>query len=403
MNIDFATHFIPEFRRSFRARDDGGPDRRRYHEIAAGLSDVIALNSGDPDLTAAPAAVDAAIDALRRGKTHYVFGGLPELRAAIVRKLRLENGVIVPSEHQVIVTNGSAEAATAVFQTLLEPGDEVLTTIPYYGGHVGAIKAARGIPVTIPTNGDRLWEPDPGDVDARITPKTKAFIFANPGNPTAAVYRRETLEALLDIARRRRILMIADELFERYVYDGHRHVSMASLPESADWVVTINGFSKSYCMTGWRLGWVIAPPWLLPPLDQMRYAMSMAAASANQWGGVAALSDAARPYYDEVHRTYGERRAFFLKALGEMGLAQRPTPGAFVGMLDVRKIGRSSAEMWETILREARIAMSSGGAFGPQAEGWLRYSLIQPFDRLREAASRLAPVVRRLLTDAGYS
>ena len=399
--MEFASRFIPEFRRSFRARDDGGFDRKRYQQIAAGLSDVIALNSGDPDLTAAPVAVEAAVDALRRGKTHYVFGGLPELRAAIVRKLKLENGVTVPSEGQVVVTNGSAEAATAVFQTLLEPGDEVLTTMPYYGGHVGAIAAARGVPVIVPTAGDRLWEPDPGDVEARITPRTKAFIFANPGNPTAAVYRRQTLEALLDLARRKRILMIPDELFERYVYDGHRHVSMAALPDAADWVITIGGFSKSYCMTGWRLGWVIAPPWLAPVLEQMRYAMSMAAATANQWGGVAALSDEARPYYTEVHRTYGERRAYFLGALGEMGLPQQPTPGAFVGMFDIRKTGRPSTAVVETILREAHVAVSPGVAFGPQAEGWVRYSLIKPLEVLKDAAQRMAPVVRRLLTDAG--
>jgi aminotransferase len=398
--MDLAARLIPEFRRSFRARDEAGFDRKRYQELAAGMRDVIALNSGDPDLTAAPVAVEAAVDAFRSGKTHYVFGGLPELRAAVARKMHLENGVNTAREQHVIITNGSAEAATALFQTLLEPGDEVLTTMPYYGGHVGAIKAARGVPVLVPTDGDHLWEPDPSDVEARITPRTKAFIFANPGNPTAAVYRRETLQALLDIARRHRVLMVPDELFERYVYDGHRHTSMAALPEAADWVVTIHGFSKSYCMTGWRLGWIMPPAWLAPALTEVRYAMSMAAATPNQWGALAALSDEARPYYAGVHQTYGERRAFFLRAVAEMGLPQRPAPGAFIGTLDIRRTRRPSTEVAEALLRDARVAVWPAVAFGPDADGWLRYSLITPLGTLKDAVSRMAPVVGRLLDGA---
>ncbi|MGQ0568901.1 MAG: pyridoxal phosphate-dependent aminotransferase [Armatimonadota bacterium] len=395
--MGLADQFIPGRLRNFRPRDSGGGDRVRLLNLARGLADVISLNSGDPDLTAAPVAVEAAVDALRSGKTHYAHGGLPELRAAIARKLAAENGFTVEPDTQVIITNGSAEAASSVFQTLLEPGDEVLTTDPCYSGHVSAVNAARGVAVYVPTRGEDLWEPDPAEVERRITPRTKAFVFANPGNPTAAVYRRETLEGLLDVAHRKNILMIPDELFERYVYDGHRHVSMASLHGAADRVVTISGFSKSYCMTGWRLGWIAAPAWLAEPLANVRYALSMTASTPNMWGAIAALSDAARPYYNEVYRTYGERRAFFHDALTRMGLPQRPTPGAFVCMANIQPTGRTGSEVAETFLKEARVFIWPGTVFGSQGEGYLRVGLIQPLDTLREMVRRLEPVVAGLV------
>ncbi len=395
--MNLADRFIPARLRDFRPRDSGGGERVRMQNLARGMKDVINLNSGDPDLTAAPVAVEAAVDALRAGKTHYAHGGLQELRAAIARKCAAENGFTVDPETQLIITNGSAEAASAIFQTLLDPGDEVLTTDPYYGGHVAAVTAARGVPVFVPTRGEDLWEPDPAEVERRITPRTKAFIFANPGNPTAAVYRRETLHALIDVAHRKNILIIPDELFERYVYDGRRHVSAASLPGAEDRVVTVNGFSKSYCMTGWRLGWIAAPKWLAEPVANVRYALSMVAGTPTQWGAIVALSDAATPYYDDVYRTYGERRAYFYAAFTKMGLPQRRTPGAFVGMVDIRRTGRPGAEVAETFLREARVFIWPGTAFGSCGEGYLRVGLIKPLETLQEMMRRLEPVVGGLL------
>jgi aminotransferase len=393
-------HFIPPRLREFKPREGGGPERARLQAIARDLKDVITLNSGDPDLTAAPVAVDAAVEALRSGKTHYVHGGLPQLRTALARKIQIENGFTVDPDTQILMTNGSAEAASAIFHTILEPGDEVLTTDPAYGGHVAAVTAARGTPVFVPTRGDELWEPDLDEVERRITPRTRAFIFANPGNPSGAAYRRETLQALVDIAHRKNILVIPDELFERYVYDGRKHISAASLPGAEDRVVTVNGFSKSYCMTGWRLGWIASPKWLVEALDNVRYSLSMVAGTQNQWGAAAALSDAARPYYDEVYRIYGERRAYFFDTLTQMGLPQRPAPGAFVGMIDIRPTGRTGMEVAETFLRDARVFIWPGTLFGACAEGYLRVSLIQPLDVMRDMMRRLEPVVAALLAGA---
>lgn len=393
-----ADRFVPARLQGFKPSHIGGEVRARLLSTAARLPDVIQLNSGDPDFTAAPVAVEAAIDALRAGRTRYAIGGLPELRSAIASKLLAGYGAGASRELNIIVTSGSAEALAAIFHTLLEPGDEVLTTNPYYNGHVSTIVGARGTPVLVPTTGDDLWEPDPQEIERRITPRTKAFVFANPGNPTAAVYRREVLERLVEIAHKHDILMIADELFERYVYDNHPHTRIASLPGAYERVVTVNGFSKSYCMTGWRVGWIEAPSWLAEPLSQVRYAMSMCAATPNQWGAVAALSDAAKPYYAEVYRTYGARRAFFYDALTRLGLPQRPAPGAFVGMLDVRPLRLTSAEVAETFLSDARVLTWPGTAFGSQGEGYLRIGLVEPLERLQEATRQLDPVVSRLLS-----
>ncbi|MGH2406265.1 MAG: pyridoxal phosphate-dependent aminotransferase [bacterium] len=389
--------FISQYFRALKPRAPGSASRAHLLDLARSMKDVISLNSGDPDLTAAPIAVEAAVEALRAGKTHYAHGGLPELRAAIGRKCEAENGFSIDPDRQLIITNGSAEAAAALFLTLLDPGDEVLTTDPYYSGHVSAITTARGSPVLVPTRGEDLWEPDPAEVERRITARTKAFIFATPGNPTAAVYSRETLQALLDIAHKHNILIIPDELFERYVYDGHRHVSLASLPGAEDRVVTINGFSKSYCMTGWRLGWMAVPLWLAGTLAEVRYSLSMTASTANMWGAIAALSVAARPYYDEVYCTYGERRAFFYDAFTRMGLPQKPTAGAFVGMVDIRKTGRSEAEVAESFLTEARVLIWPATVFGGCGQGYLRVSLIKPLATLREMVRRVEPVVAGML------
>jgi aminotransferase len=400
MTDHLTARFVPARLRDFQPRDAGGADRARLLAAAKGLADVINLNSGDPDLTAAPVAVEAAVEALRAGKTHYAFGGVPELRAALARKLAVENGITVDADTQLIFTNGSAEASSAVFQTILEPGDEVLTTDPYYSGHVSNVIAARGTPVLVPTRGEDGWEPDPAEIVRRITPRTKAFVFATPGNPSAAVYRRETLQALVDIAHKHDILIVPDELFERYVYDGRPHVSAASLPGAEDRVVTINGFSKSYCMTGWRLGWIAAPRWLAGPLSQVRYALSMTSATHNMYGAAAALSDAARPYYDEVHRTYGERRRYFFEAFTAMGLPQRVPYAAFVGMIDIRPVGRRAAEVAEAFIRDGRVLLWPGTAFGPGGEGYLRIGLIQPLDRLKEVIRRVQPIVAGLLAAA---
>ena len=394
--MDLIERFVPAYRRAFAARPDVGHSRARFQKLAAGLTDAISLNSGDPDLPAAPEAVEASIRALRDGRTHYALGGLPELRAAIACKLA-ENGVTADPDAQVVITNGAAEAISLVFQVLLAPGDEVLTTDPCYPGFVSGIAAAQGIPVPVPITAERLWEPDPAEIESKITPRTKAFVFANPGNPSGAVYSRETLQALVDLARRKNILMISDELFERYVYDGFRHISIASLPGASDHTITIGGFSKSYCMTGWRLGWIVPPLWLARPLTEMRYSMSMAAATANQWGAVAALSDAAVPYYDRVYKTFGERRVFFYEAFARMGLPQRRAPGAYMMILDVQRTGRTAEEVAEIFIREARVIVSPVSALGTHGRAWVRVCLIQPLEALKEMANRLEPIIGRLL------
>ncbi|MDQ7792927.1 MAG: pyridoxal phosphate-dependent aminotransferase [bacterium] len=365
------------------------------------MDDVINFNSGDLDFTAPPPVVEAAVEAIREGRTRYAHGGLPELRAAVARKLALDNGVTVDPDTQVIITNGAAEASTVVFQSLLAPGDEVLTTDPYYGGHVGAILTARGVPVFVPTGKEDAWEVDPNEVERRITVRTKAFICANPGNPTGVVLREQTLKRLLEVAHERNIILVFDELFERYVYGGLRHISAASFEGAGNRVITINGFSKSYCMTGWRLGWIAAPSWLAGHLAKMRYAISMVSPTASQWAALAALSEAARSYYERIYWILDERRIGFFGAVTRMGLPQQVPNGTYIGLLDVKPLGLSAIDVTRVFLREARVLVSPGSDFGTQAAGTVRIGLVHPAATLQEATRRLEPVVSRLLQAAG--
>jgi aminotransferase len=388
--------FVATHVRGLTESDYAVGDRARLNEIAAALPDVISLNEGDPDFTAAPAVVEAAVEALRAGRTHYSHGGVPDLREAIAQKHSQDNAMRV-APGQVVITNGAAEAVTAILQTVLEPGDEVLTTNPYYRGHFVAILTARGRPIFVDTHEESGWEADPDEIARRITPRTKVLLFTNPGNPSGAVYQRETLEAIVEIAERRDVLIVVDELYERYVIDGRAHVSIGSLTDEQGPVVTINGFSKGYCMTGWRLGWIVAPLWLLRPLARVRYSLSLSASTPNQWGAVAALSAAARPYYDDVYRAFQQRKDFFYNALTQMGLTQDFRPGGFVGMVDIRKTGRTSVEVCEAMLREARVYAWSATVYGSGGEGWLRVGLTKPLDVMRQIAGRLEGVVRRLV------
>ena len=374
---------------------EGGSDAgtRDLATAASRLDDVIYLNSGDPDRIAPPNVLEAAAAALRAGKTHYQYSpGLPELRRAIAEKHLRENGFRVDPD-RVSITSGSYEGMAVVMRTLLDPGDEVLTTDPYYGGHVAAIRYAGGKPVFVPTASEGSWEPDPAEIASRITERTRAFVFASPGNPSGAVYRPELLAELLELAERHNFLVIADELFEHYVYDGVVHTSAASLAGAEERVVVVHGFSKSYCMTGWRLGWVTGPEWFMRHFHRVRYGASMAANTFAQHGALEALAPSSRDYYREVYREYGARRELFVAAWERVGLPQRPGPGAFVMMIDVRGLGLETEQVAEIMVERARTVMWPGTRFGSRGEGHLRVGLVVPQDRLRTFATRLGEVV----------
>jgi aminotransferase len=375
-----------------RAKADEGA--KALISAAGRLDDVIRLNSGDPDRIAPVNVVEAATAALRAGKTRYSLGpGLAQLRRAIAEKHRRENGFSVDPETQISVTNGSFEAIATVMRTLLDEGDEVITTDPYYGGHVSAIRYAGGSPVLVPTDGERGFELDPDEVAQRITARTRALIYASPGNPTGAVLGRDTLAALCELAVRHDLVLVADELFERYIYEGATHISAAALPQANERVITVHGFSKSYCMTGWRLGWVAAPEWFMRHFHKVRYASSMCANTFAQYGAVEALSPASEAYYRDVWRDYGQRRDIFFDAWLQVGLPQRPAPGAFVTMIDIRPIGKTAEELAGIVLNKARTLIWPGTRFGSQGEGYLRAGLVEPIDRLTLFAERLKQAI----------
>lgn len=370
--------------------------RQALAAAAAEHPDPIDLNKGDPDLDTPPNIVEAGIRALQEGKTHYTSPtGLPALREAIARKLGNENQI--PTQpSQVIVTSGVMQALTISLQGLVEPGDEVILGDPVYPAHVVAILLAGGTPVLVPARAENRFVPTVEDVKAHLTPRTKALIIVTPSNPGGAVFSRDALEATAQLVQERDLFVLSDEIYEKYVYDDTlQHISIASLPGMADRTLTINGFSKTYCMTGWRLGYVAGPAEVISYLGEIRLAHSICASSIAQYGGLEALSDRTVPYVQNIVETFGERRRFVLQSLEDMGLEHNNPPGTYFVLANTVGTGMTSFEFALHLVEQTGVHVWPGAMFGNAIDEYVRIGLVQPLERLEEAMARM----RRIMTE----
>jgi aminotransferase len=362
--------------------------------IAAGLPDVISLARGDPDLPSPPHVIDAAISALNAGRTGYSApSGLPALRQALARKLAEDQGLERDPEREILITAGAQEATFLAINALLDPGDEILVPDPCYMSYRHAVTASGGRLVPIPTRPEDGWVPQPDDVAPLVTPRTKALALISPGNPTGAVYSPETLAALGALAEQHDLALISDEIYEKLVFDGARHVSVASLPGLADRTIVVGGFSKSYCMTGWRVGYLAVPPPLAAALETFHHTLTICAPTFAQEAALAALGGPQR-YLTELVAEYDRRRRLAIPAFDALGLVCPPAPGSFYLFPDIRPTGLSSADFALRLLQEQRVLVHPGTLFGPGGEGFLRVALLQPLDRLAEALDRITRFIR---------
>lgn len=294
--------------------------RDQFFAAARGIPDLIGLGRGDPDFATPPHIVEAARRALDQGFTHYThWRGMPELRAAIARKLDRENGLSVDPDTEVVVTSGAQEAVYIAMQLLLDPGDQVLIADPHYSGYDAAIELAGGAVVPVPTYERDNFELRPELLEASISPRARLLLLVTPNNPSGDVVSRERCEAIARIAERHNLVVVADELYENFIYDGSHHISFASLPGMRARTITINGFSKTYAMTGFRLGYVAGPAEFMRLIGELKYAISICAPAAAQMAGLAAL-EGPQDVVREMSREYDERRRFLLSALDGMGL-----------------------------------------------------------------------------------
>jgi aspartate/methionine/tyrosine aminotransferase len=374
--------------------DAAGALEREGHTIAH-------LEIGRPDFDTPVHIKAAAMDALQRGQVHYTpNAGIPELREAIVEKLARDNGLQVDPGRGIVVTVGAKESVFMCLYGLLDPGDEILVPTPIWPDYLDTTKVVGAVPVQVPLRPGRGYQLDAADLDAAITPRTKALVVHSPHNPTGAVSDGSTLRAVADLAIRRDLVVISDEIYEKLTYDGAQHVSTASLPGMFERTVTINGFSKAYSMTGWRLGYVAGPPALIAPLLKVHQCTTTCANSFAQWGGVAAYrGDQAS--VSEMAREFDRRRTLVVDALRAMPGVELVVPrGAFYAFPDVHRLGHDDADLAEYLLRQAHVATVPGSTFGESGRGHLRISYAAGYDVIAAAMARMARAVGALTAEA---
>jgi aminotransferase len=374
---------------SQRARDGDAGVGNRLIERSAQLQDVIFLGRGDPDLPTPSHIVEAARLAMEAGHTHYTaLRGLDSLREAIAAKLRADNGIEVDPDEEVLITTGTQEAVAVAMLSLVDPGDEVILSDPYYHFYENAIQYAGGKLVTVRTHAETGFAPDPEEIGRAITPRTKAIVLLTPNNPTGALYPRATLEAIADVALASDVPIISDELYESTVFGDDTHFSIGSIPAMADRAITINGFSKCYRMTGFRVGYMVGPSRFVRSALKVKQTLTICAPSISQHAAVAALTGS-QGCIKEAWDVYAERRAAFLHGLDEIGIPYFRPGGTFYVFADVSGLGMSSEDLCLDLLERARVFIFPGSSFGAAGEGYVRISLLAPTPRLIEGLDRI--------------
>jgi len=359
--------------------------------------DIVSLSVGDPDLPPPPHVIRAAHEALDAGRTRYThWQGLRELRVALADKLRRENALDY-SPDEVIVTVGAEEALYVALTALIGPGDDVLMADPYFHALPKLVTLAGGTPVFVPVRETDEFALRADEVERRVSPRAKILIVVTPNNPTGAVLDADALEALADVARRRNLIVISDEIYERMLYDGARHLSIAGFPGMRERTIVINGFSKSYSMTGFRLGYLAAPAEMVEALQALKEPLSICTTSVSQWAGLAALTgpqDTA-----ERVKTYDERRRVLMDGLTAMGIPFVRPRGGFFLIANISTTGLGSLEFCRRLLAEAQVAVFPG-ALTSSRDDAIRVSWLVPVDRLREGLRRMQQFVERLRAGA---
>lgn len=351
---------------------------------------------GRPDFDTPEYIKKAAEQALLEGKVHYTSNfGTMELRQAIADKLRQQNNVDYKAS-EVLVTVGLSEAVFAVLAAILDEGDEILVPDPAWLNYHNVPRMLGAVPVTYTLREENNYQMDLEEVRAKVTDKTKAVVIITPNNPTGGVLSENTLQGLADLAIEKDLMVIADEVYERMVYDGEKHVSIASLPDMKERTFTLNGMSKAYAMDGWRLGYVAAPEEMIVTLNKFHQHNTTCAPNFVQAASVAALTQEGDEV-NEMVREYKRRRDYAVKAINDIpGLSCVCPKGAFYIFINCKSLGKPSAEIASYLLDEAKIALVPGDVFGPGGEGYLRMSYASSYENVVEGCKRLAEAVKAL-------
>lgn len=362
--------------------------RSKMMGIAEGLTDVIALGRGDPDFHTPQHIVDAAKRAIDENQHHYTPpNGLPQLCAAIADTLRHENNLDYSAE-EIIVTAGVQESIMLCMLGLIDPGDEVLITSPRFTTYDTAVTMCGGVPVPVPTYEADDFALMPAEIEKRITAKSKVLVLVTPNNPTGAVTPPAVIREIADLVQKHNLILISDEIYAKLIYPGSEHLSAASLPDMKERTITLNGFSKSYAMTGWRVGYLAAPKDFVHLLIEPRHTLSINTNTPAQFAALAALTGP-QDAVDAMVEIYGERRDYLMAAMTKLGFTYGHPGGAFYLYTNVSNSGMPASLFCEALLRETGVMVFPGMLFGDEDDRYIRISFLQPMDRLREAVARI--------------
>ena len=366
---------------------------RKFFDVIATMPDVISLGVGEPDFTTPAQIVEEGVRSLRAGRTHYTSNyGTIELRRALSAHLERLYGVSYDPTSEICVTVGASEAVAATMAALVDPGDEVVLHEPSYVAYLPSIMFNGGVPAFVPTTAATNFALEPDAVEAAITPRTKVLFLGYPCNPTGAVLDEATLRRLAEIAVKHDLLVVSDEIYDRLVYGGHRHIPIASLPGMRDRTVLMGGFSKAYAMTGWRVGYVCAPKDLLEGIVKVHQYEIMSAPTTAQDAAVVALATAEADV-QQMTGEYDRRRRMFVDGLNAIGLPTIEPLGAFYAFPSIKPTGLTSEQFSERLLFEHKVAVIPGSAFGPSGEGHVRATLATSYEDLQEALTRIKAFV----------
>ena len=368
--------------------------RTRMLELSAGLDGIIALGRGDPDFDTPPAIVAAGADALANGYTHYTAPpGLPELREAISRKLERDNGLHYPA-NQIIVTNGVQEALLISILALVDPGDEVVLQAPRFNAFDYMVNLAGGRVVEVPTLEEDDFALRADAIRDVLTERSKLLVIANPNNPTGGLTPREELTRIAELAEEHDLLVISDEIYEKLIFGGREHVSLGTLGHLLHRTVTVNGLSKAYAMTGWRIGYLAAPAWFMEPAVEIKHTLSICTPPALQRGALAALEGGDQAVA-EMLAEYERRLDLVLRSLDAMGISYgRPGGGMYV-YANISSTGLDAETFCLELLRQEKVMVFPGTMFADPADRHIRITLLSPYASMEKALGRMKRFVER--------
>ena len=368
---------------------------RKFFDVAETMEDVISLGVGEPDFRTPWQIRSAGIRSLERGNTRYTSNkGLELLRREVAAYTKRKYGVSYDPMKEVLITVGGSEAIDLAIRALVSPGDEVIIPEPSYVCYEPITRLAGGIPVIIDTKEENAFKLTAAELSAAITPRTKALILPYPANPTGAIMERKDLMALADVLRDTNIIVISDEIYSELTF-GASHVSAASIPELYERTVTINGFSKAFSMTGWRLGYATGPREIMSQMTKIHQYAIMCAPTTSQYAAVEAL----RCCDSEVQRMveeYDDRRRVIVSGFNKLGLTCREPRGAVYACPSIKSTGMTSEEFCEKLLYSKHVAIVPGTAFGKSGEGYVRASYCYSIEHIKEALKRIGEFLEEL-------